>query len=370
MWKLQLGDSARVRLGLLVDERGRGNAFDVLRLSAAIAVLGSHALPLTGHRETVGHESAGHLGVCVFFAISGFLVTRSWALHPRPLSFAIKRALRLMPALLVLLFVTVLVLGPVVTTSPPGTYFTSSHTHAYLVGNALFQTRYVLPGVFSDVPFAHVVNGSLWTLPLEAKCYALVVVLGLLGCAGRRPWASALVAVAALALTLPGISGSLPHGRATAAFLDGGGGLELVALFAAASLLFTVRQRVPVTWPAIATGAALWAATTPLGAHRFFTVLLLPYVVIGLAYHWNALRVRRLLRGRDLSYGTYLYAFPAEQLVAQTLGPGPVVMVLMTLPATLGLAALSWRFVERPALHLKRRRLADPALPGGLYKPS
>jgi peptidoglycan/LPS O-acetylase OafA/YrhL len=56
--------------------------------------------------------------VLIFFAVSGFLVARSWVGDPRLLPFALKRALRLMPGLAVVLLLTALVLGPLVTAYP------------------------------------------------------------------------------------------------------------------------------------------------------------------------------------------------------------------------------------------------------------
>ena len=65
--------------------------------------------------------------------------------------------------------------------------------------------------------------------------------------------------------------------------------------------------------------------------------------------------LRRYNRLGDYSYGTYVYAFPVQQLVQHLWGPfGPGVVVALALPATLLLAVVSWRWVERPALALAR----------------
>lgn len=65
-----------------------------------------------------------------------------------------------------------------------------------------------------------------------------------------------------------------------------------------------------------------------------------------------------------LSYGTYLYAFPATQLWVQTLDPGsPWMVVLLVLATVLPLAWVSWHLVEAPALSQKgamRRLLRRP----------
>jgi peptidoglycan/LPS O-acetylase OafA/YrhL len=353
-------------LGSLVDERGRGNAFDLLRLVAAIAVLVSHSLPLTGRSETFGRESLGHIGVCVFFAISGFLVSRSWALHPDLRAFALKRGLRLYPALVAVLGLTVGVLGPSVTALSPGAFWTSAETRGYLTHNLVLHTQFTLPGVFTHVAYSDTVNGSLWTLPVEVKCYALVAAFGLLGLVGRRPYAMALVSVACLALTVGRVLHTVPHAEAIAG-LPGGGenGLLLLGIFATSSTLYTVRRSVPVGWLPVALALVLWAATVPLTAHRVASALLLPYAVIAIAYRIRGARLRDPLRGRDLSYGTYLFAFPVQQLVAQELRPGPIGMIATSLPITMLLAWASWSLVERPALGFKWRLGVGSTAPVG-----
>jgi peptidoglycan/LPS O-acetylase OafA/YrhL len=71
------------------------------------------------------------------------------------------------------------------------------------------------------------------------------------------------------------------------------------------------------------------------------------------------------LRGIDVSYGVYVYAFPVQQLMSgycldRELG----VWVAMAGAAaiTLLLAAASWHLIEKPALGLKGRFTA-PARP-------
>jgi peptidoglycan/LPS O-acetylase OafA/YrhL len=102
---------------------GRDNNFNLVRLMAAGLVLVSHSWPLTGTPgeplEKIADFSLGHLGVDIFFVVSGFLVTGS--LLDRPMgSFLRARALRIFPALAANSFGTALVIGPLVTALPWG----------------------------------------------------------------------------------------------------------------------------------------------------------------------------------------------------------------------------------------------------------
>jgi len=64
-----------------------------------------------------------------------------------------------------------------------------------------------------------------------------------------------------------------------------------------------------------------------------------------------------LLRGHDISYGMYLYAWPVQQLIAMYGWAGrPVTFIALTLAITTPLAVASWRFIERPAMRRWRLR--------------
>jgi len=67
-------------------------------------------------------------------------------------------------------------------------------------------------------------------------------------------------------------------------------------------------------------------------------------------------RMPNLAAQGDLSYGTYLYAFPVTQVWVQVLQPvSPWVVFLLSLATVLPLAWMSWHVVEQNALRLKGR---------------
>ena len=244
-------------MGPRLSERSgsRDNVFDVLRLAAAMAVLLSHCYPLTGRDEPfarVTGETLGDIGVSVFFAISGFLVARSWASQPELRPFAAKRALRLLPALVVCVWLLALVLGPITTTLSPGDYLTTPQTWIYpLRSSVLITFAGRLPGVFEHNPFPDAVDGSLWTLPLEACCYVMVAVLGalallhrraLLAARGRRSGSSRSRRRSTSPRTCP--AAARTRWRAATSEIV----LHLVVIFLAGSLLFAARDVVRLSW--------------------------------------------------------------------------------------------------------------------------
>ncbi len=234
----------------------RDNNFDVLRLVAAVLVLLSHCYPLTGHPEPFAELTGvtlGEVGVVMFFAMSGFLIAKSWTDEPQPGRYFFKRALRLLPALVVAVAFTTLIVGPLFTELPLTDYFTDPETWIYLIRASLLVTiAGQLPGVFEDNVYPEAVNGSLWTLPLEAGCYVMIVVLGLIGVLQRRALLGAAAAVVLLALTP---LSPLPDGISHTA---GGGNVksvvELIATFLLGALLYSLRDRLRLSWlvPAVA----------------------------------------------------------------------------------------------------------------------
>jgi len=160
----------------------RNNNFNLIRFIAAVLVLFSHSFALVlGVADTeplvvlVG-MTAGTIAVDVFFIASGFLITSSYVARNNLLTFFWARLLRIYPALIISVLFCVFVLGPLFTKNNLDDYLSDSQTYRYLVKNAIlfFGVEYRLPGVFLDLPYAAIVNGSLWTLPYEVRLYVIL----------------------------------------------------------------------------------------------------------------------------------------------------------------------------------------------------
>jgi peptidoglycan/LPS O-acetylase OafA/YrhL len=375
--RLRLHSRPELRLDHAVRQGRSANNFDLLRLLGATLVIVAHSLELTRPGPApvaVLHEAVGEIGVVIFFSISGFLIARSWEYDPQALSFAVKRGLRLLPALVVSLLLTALVLGALVTTLSLDDYLENPATKAYVLSNATFQTDVTLPGVFAHTPFPNVVNASLWTLPLELKAYCVVLALGLLGLFGRRRLLMPAVAIFISLLAVSSVRGAIPFGDHLVAMMvdiqappeivaqaSAGAFQEYPRLFAAFAIgagLFAVARWVPLRWSAAGAFAVAWAVAAAVGGASvtpIATAWLLPYVVLLLAYRTDHL-VRLPGRLGDYSYGLYIFAFPVQQAVVQWLEPssGWVTFAVAT-PIVLALAVASWHVVEAPALTLKQR---------------
>ena len=336
-------------------ETARSNNFDALRLIAALLVIWGHQFPILGlPTPLIAHNEPGALGVVMFFAISGYLVTHSWRADPHLGRFALRRVLRIWPGLTVAVLLCVLVLGPLVTKLPLHDYFNSSGTLAYL-RNLWLNTRFALPGVFEAHPIAQSVNGPLWTIPLEVGCYVALALAGTLG-AVRTRWAAPMVLVAMMSAlqwrysiparaTVPEWSFGLQYGMVFAL----GSTLAVWADFWRGRTLAAA-----VLWTGSCYAMHLWGPQ-PLAGQSIILGLGGLAVLLGQA-SWPLLRGAG--RWGDVSYGLYIYAFPIQQLLvalgAQHWGFSPALAA--TLAASFTLAALSWHCVEKPALSFKPQR--------------
>ncbi|HEY7149866.1 MAG TPA: acyltransferase [Gaiellaceae bacterium] len=360
------GNGERPSAARLEDRlRDRRNNFDVLRLLAASFVLFSHSYALTDSAEPFADLSGwtlGEVGVVMFFAMSGFLISKSWSEQPRLAPFAVKRALRLLPALAVAVTVTVFVVGPLFTTLPLSTYFTDPTTWVYWIRSSLLVTFFgTLPGVFEHNPYPDAVNGSLWTLPVEACCYALAAALGTIGLLRRSGVLAAASCLLILCVTPLSTLATAPPGGTT------GGSLTLVimlgATFVLGSLAYSLREGLHLSWIVVVVLMALWVLTWSGDWTKMTGVLAIGFTVLVFAFRTPAW-LRRLTAPGDLSYGIYVYAFPVQQsLAAMWHDISPLAMFAIAFPVTYALAFASWRLVERPALALKRVLAPRPAEP-------
>jgi peptidoglycan/LPS O-acetylase OafA/YrhL len=333
--------------------RTREDNFLLLRFVAATLVIYGHGYAMAVHApEAVDvfvrlgwGRYAGAIGVDLFFAISGFLVTGSFLRRRSLPAFLWARALRLLPAFAACMLLGAFVLGAICTELPLRDYLGHPDTRSYVYSNLSFgRLQWDLPGVFAHNPRRSTVNGSIWTLPVEARMYLCVALLGGIGLLARRAWASAAVAgLLLLGWFAPGLNPllSIPESP------------RLAAMFALGALCYLHRERVPVHGGGvILLAAACWCLRGTVAYPVAFALAETAFVF------WFAYRLRwhGFNRVGDYSYGLYLWAFPMQQVVALCWPTAtPVANAALALPPTLALAALSWHALEKPALRFKGR---------------
>jgi peptidoglycan/LPS O-acetylase OafA/YrhL len=330
------------------------NNFDSLRLIFATLVIFSHSFPLTRgtndteplSRLTGGQITFGNISVWSFFAISGFLITQSWTRSPFVLRFLKRRIGRIYPGFIAAGLVSALLIVPYAAT--PSTYTPVSLQSFFLRTLELQPAE--IPPVFAHNPHAGILNGSLWSIPYEFWCYLGVIFLGLTSALRRRPLVVAIfflvmafhmvLAVRHLAFR-GGIIGEIfgfPPFWAT------------VLPFFMAGMIFHLYGGRSLLRPRLLVAALLAIVVSGFLPNGFVVTLPIcgTYLLMWLAY-WPALHPLHLGRFGDFSYGTYLYAFPIQQLLIMHFGAGigPWRLFALAAPLTITAGALSWFLVEK-----------------------
>jgi peptidoglycan/LPS O-acetylase OafA/YrhL len=284
-----------------------------------------------------------------FFALSGFLVSGSLERTRTVPMFLGLRALRILPALAVESLIAALILGPLLTTLPLKDYVASPLFWQYFL-NIAGIPQYHLPGVFAHNPIDRV-NGQLWTIPFELRCYLTIALLALLGAVRRRGWlvvatiAYLAYGVIATAVQYPqdltSVAGPLP-------------GWLLVESFLVGVLIHVYRDRLPWRWSwgvgSLAAGLALLAV--PVGQYLAIAPLAYATVFFGLTNP----RKSGFLKGADYSYGIFLYGFVIQQtfVALAPWGRHWWINIAVAAPVATLVAAASWHLVEKPALGLRK----------------
>jgi len=332
---------------------GRDNNFNLIRMIAACGVLVSHCFPIALGGQAIEplmratRFSLGAFGVMAFFSISGFLISQSYDRSRSPSSFWAARALRLLPALFVALVVDAYVIGLWATTAPKLAYFFKPYTATFVLSNvSMLWDQYALWGVFRDNPFPTWVNGSLWTLRYEVICYAATMLCGFIGLYRERLFPLFLAVF--LAWYVP-------------ARITGGDGLIVTAspvylapFFAAGMTLYIYRRWIPLNWLIAALGVVLCILMRRTPVYFEFLVVTCAYTTMCLAFARSPFLLRYNRLG-DYSYGIYIYAFPVQQAIVHFLKPiSPFGLTALAFPITIALAVVSWHFIERPTLSMKR----------------
>ncbi len=332
------------------------NSFSALRLIMALAVLISHAVFLaTGSFSDeplvawTGY-SLGQYGVQGFFILSGIVVSQSLMQRGDFVDYGRARAMRIFPALIVCVLVTVLVIGPQLTVLGTGTYFKSTGVVVYMAKTLSLSTgSATLPGVFDTNPAAGVVNQSLWTLKYEVSCYLLLGLIAALIWRARDRRRATMIAVGAWALLILAMRPNLTHG---------GNFLETLTyftlFFGTGVAAYLMADKIRLGWQPLVALGVLFAVSIETQFAEISSALFVGYGLLWLAT-WRFGALRAFANSNDYSYGTYIYSYPVTQVVL-ALWPGIhlLALIIITLGVTLLLTMLSWNLIERPALDLVR----------------
>lgn len=289
----------------------RNDGLDLLRAVGAFLVFGTHLWHNFGQTWLGPIADAGHLGVYIFFPLSGYLLSRPFFAGPVDLGrYARLRVARIVPAYYALVAVLFLANpGPL-----PWTELTFT------------------VNVFPDAVRLNV--GVAWTLGVEVAFYILLPLFV------RGPWLLLGVASYLLAMLVP---------------MEHWGFMQLPALywsFAAGMVVARYRLRLARAWPlgVVLLGIGLIGPPGVLRADAAVT-LGTAVLIAGVAECRPVIGWARV--PANISYAVFLW----HPVVIAALLPldGPA-LVIASLVGVCAVASVSWFLLERPVLAGVRRR--------------
>lgn len=340
----------------------RENNFDLIRLFAAFQVAIVHAIT---HLKV---SSLGFLatsleflpGVPIFFVISGFLISMSWEKAPSLQQYFWNRVLRIYPAMWICLIFSIVIF----TLSGVRPDSTSNFLNWILAQISFVQ--FYNPDFLRNFGVG-VINGSLWTIPVELQFYTVLPLLALMANKHKRSYLVWVVflANASIVMILLRLHFNEPENIISKIIIVS----LLPYLFY--FLIGVISRIIYENHPFLFRGKALfwfggylaWIIIQIIsdikgakGNHlNIVSIFLLGAAVISMAFtytHASGL----LLKGNDISYGMYIYHMPIINFLINNQLTG-IVGLLSSFVITIIFSIGSWRFIERPALNLKKYSL-------------
>jgi len=359
-------------VGKILDEnRGMGPGFGLARIGLAITIIAWHSLVVSqGDRSIFDLKYTWSLNYALlpmFFGLSGFLIAGS-AVRLRMRDFFLNRAARIFPALAVETVLSAVLIGFLVTDLSIGQYFTDPAFFTYF-RNMYGAVVYELPGVHFLAPYPNIVNGVIWTVPIELACYVVMGVVMAVKLQKQPYW---LIAIGLALLYVPYAIDAF-HLQKVGQFIDASNHLSFLKNLRGETLLpsflfgiaaYHLRYRVPVSVWSIAGASAIIVSLGCVGtvteafAH-FWVPMVMCVAAVLLVVQIGCLDLRRMTPKGDYSYGLYIYCFPIQQIVNREMHisgiAGFAFNFLASLAIAFGFAFFSWHVIEKPVLQLRKR---------------
>jgi peptidoglycan/LPS O-acetylase OafA/YrhL len=333
--------------GLEFFEKSKENNFTLLRTLLALSVLFGHSFPVVGMGSDPisvyllqPNEWIGSMAVHGFFFISGFLVVGSFV-RRGAVSYVASRALRLYPAIILYSVLMIFVVGPLFSTVSLVEYFAARPWFNFL-NAGLWEWSHNIPYVFQGNPIPGSTNGSAWTLPVELRSYILIVIIGFFGILDTRLRSN--VFMIGFLLICSFFFSDVPVFGLNQNFQ------QPLIYFVVGALFWVNRSLIVLKYSMVMFCLVFSVLAIRAGIFSSLQPVFLGYIFLAFVYIFPYINIDRI---GDLSYGIYIYAWPVQQLVWKP-GQGPYENFVLSLLIVTLLAYVSWRFIEKPALSLRK----------------
>lgn len=324
-------------------ESTRSNNLNLVKFTAALFVIISHAYPLCKGAEyndilsdlSRNSIAFGSLAVAIFFMSSGFFVTKSLLKSKDSKKYLHNRFIRIFPPLWFTLLVCILVCGLFFSTYNLGKYFLSIDFLKYCL-NFILIPIHNLPGVFMNNIYPGVVNGPLWTLPIEFVCYLVLLLAYKLNLVNKKSYkyVALLVIVAFVGINLIPLSIK--------------GYIQPCFLFFWGSFYWIYRDKITMNNTYFLISLVAFVLLIVLGYGQVASFLFVPYLTLYIAFCLPQCNNRLASLG-NLSYDIYLCGWPIQQMIISLFGGSMLVgmNILISIPLSILVGYISYSLVEK-----------------------
>jgi peptidoglycan/LPS O-acetylase OafA/YrhL len=339
-------------------QRGFNN-FDFLRFFAAFLVFYAHSAVIFTAKPLkfdVFYEifqfSSASIGVAIFFILSGFLISHSFKNSSSIFDFFIKRILRIFPALIVVILVSVFIFGLFFSNLPFTEFIFHKTTLLYFQNCFVFRSYYYLPGVFEKNIYNSSINGSIWTIPYEFMSYIFLYFLLVIPKINQK---YVLLTIFIL-LFISYIFFKTDIDKLVIPFF----GIIFSSFmlpflyFFVGMLFYQFKSFIKFNLLSLSLMIIILILMYFQLIPRLFNVFPLSYLVFYFAF-LKIPKINNFAKYGDFSYGFYLYAFPIQQTFSSLYAEkwNFYLLVGISFIVTLIFAILSWHLIEKQALKLK-----------------
>lgn len=335
------------------------NCFNFIRCFLAFVVLISHFFLLADKKELLKFDTTW--AVSAFFVISGFFSFLSFQRNPSFKPFIKKRLLRIYPSYATVVVFSIVV-GLFITDLPATKYLTDPQTLEYFVANTFFLNflKPDLPGVFTGNALS-AVNGSLWFLKVLIFLYLTVPIVYYL--LKRYNKVAVLLCIFSLSIAYKMFffhlfenTGNFFYYSMSKQF-----GTQLIYFYGGITIFLYFNYLFKYLKILLPLSILLYFACYRIPVMNVFLPFAFTLIIISCGYCLKFLNCFN--KYPDLSYGIFLFHFPAIQLFVYfrniygyDIFPP---LLVFSIIATVVASYLTLKFIEKPIYYLLLQQNKD-----------